>query len=71
MQWRPKGSVLVPILFSIFINDVCDIIVENTTCKQYADNIKLYVSVDFNGISDDLHASLDSLMLCLICGNLK
>jgi len=58
----PQDSVLGPILFIIFINDVCDIIVGNTTCKVFADNIKLYAFVDFNGISHDLHASLDNLI---------
>jgi hypothetical protein len=63
MSGVPQGSVLGPILFIIYINDVCDIIVGNTTCKLYADDIKLYASVDFNGISHDLHASLDNLIL--------
>jgi len=49
------SSFLGPNLFIIFINDVCEIIVGNTTCKLFA--------VDFNGISHDLHASLDNLML--------
>jgi len=59
----PQGSVLEPIVSNIFINDVCDIIVGNSTCKLFADDIKLYASVDFNGISHDLHARLDNLML--------
>jgi len=45
----PQGSVFGPILFIIVISDVCDIIVGNTTCKLFADDIKLYASVDFNG----------------------
>ena len=44
-------------------NDVCDIIVGNTRCKLYADDIKLYASVYFNGVSQDLHASLDNLIM--------
>jgi len=58
-----QGSVLGPILFIISINDVCNIIVGNTTCTLFTDDNKLYASVDFNGISHDLHASLDNLML--------
>jgi len=41
-----QGSVLGPILFIIFINTVRYIIVGNTTCKLFADDIKLYASVD-------------------------
>jgi len=59
----PQGSVFGRIVFIIFINEVCEIIVGNTTCKLFADDIKLYASVDFNGISHDLHARLDNLML--------
>ena len=67
-----QDSVLGPILFIIFINDVCDIIIGNTTCKLYADDIKLYASVDINGMSSDLHAILDNVLLWSnICGNLK
>ena len=54
---------LGPILFIIFVNDVCDIIIGNTTCKLYADGIKLYASVYINGISSDLYASLDNVLL--------
>jgi len=41
---------------------VYDIIVGNTTCKLFADDIKLYASFDFNGISHELHARLDNFM---------
>jgi len=50
-------------LFNIYINDLCDIIVGNTTCNLFADDIKLYASVDFNGISHDLRASFNNQML--------
>jgi len=58
----PQGSVLGPILFIIYINDVCDIIVGSTACKLYADDIKLYSSVNYNGVSADLTTSLNNLM---------
>jgi len=57
----PQGSVLGPILFIIYVNDVCDLIVGNSSCKLYADDIKLYSTVDFNGISCDLISTLDNI----------
>ena len=59
----PQGSVLGPILFIVYINDVCDIVVGNTACKLFADDIKLYSFVDCNGVSDDLNTSLNNLVL--------
>jgi len=57
----PQGSVLGPILFIIYVNDVCELIVGNTCCKLYADDIKLYCTVDFNGISNEVISSLDNI----------
>jgi len=52
----PQGSVLGPILFCIYVNDVSDIIIGNTACKQFADDIKLYSCVETDGSSSDLDA---------------
>jgi len=41
---------LGPILLIIFINAVCDIIVGTLRVSYFADDIKLYASVDFNDI---------------------
>ena len=40
----PQGSVLGPLLFIIFINDLPRIFPENINIKMYADDIKLYIS---------------------------
>ena len=38
----PQGSILGPVLFTIFINDLPDAI--NVHCKVFADDIKIYDS---------------------------
>jgi ribonuclease P/MRP protein subunit RPP40 len=52
-----QGSVIGPILFIIFINDVVNIFNSNVNCLLYADDLKLYtvLPVDLN-ISDLLNS---------------
>jgi hypothetical protein len=40
----PQGSVLGPLLFSVFINDLPDVVL-NATIKMFADDVKLYMPV--------------------------
>lgn len=44
----PQGSVIGPILFVIFINDMPDAVIHNF-CKLFADDCKLYGKVSANG----------------------
>nr|CAD2209582.1 unnamed protein product [Meloidogyne enterolobii]CAD2209606.1 unnamed protein product [Meloidogyne enterolobii] len=48
----PQGSVLGPLLFLIFINDLPNEIPENVGVKLYADDVKLYIAHK-NGIERD------------------
>ena len=52
----PKGSVLGPVLFLIFINDL-----DNANVLKYADDTKVYKVVDNQFDGAQLQSDLDSL----------
>ena len=41
----PQGSVLGPLLFNVYINDITDSFSDDITAKLFADDIKLYTQV--------------------------
>jgi hypothetical protein len=55
----PQGSVLGPVLFVLFINDIVSICEGNTKIKLFADDAKLYTVVTVNDSS--LQISLNNL----------
>ena len=63
-EWRkvtsgvPQGSILGPILFLLFVNDIPDVI--SNKAKMFADDTKLYANImtkhDCDSLQDDLNA---------------
>jgi hypothetical protein len=61
----PQGSVLGPILFLLFINDIDCVCNSNSTLKLFADDLKVYsifdVSHDCNFINNHLQETIDKV----------
>jgi len=51
----PQGCVLGPVLFIVFINDICSCSPVGVTLKLYADDAKLYSVLTCNMSTANLH----------------
>ena len=57
----PQGSVLGPILFVLYINDMPEALVNNSTAAMFADDTKLYRRADLPNGVQDLQEDLDHI----------
>jgi len=57
----PQGSVLGPVLFLIFINDIVDIFGSGLTVKLFADDVTIYATINDVNYSVLLQEGLDPL----------
>lgn len=58
----PQGSVLSPILFGIFANDLGANIPKTVKYMQYADDLKLYCSFEKTNSTNDLQEAIDVIL---------
>ena len=60
----PQGSIVSLLLFVIFINDLPDVVHEQTNTARYADDTKLHRTIESVKDCDILQQDLASLTLC-------
>jgi ribonucleases P/MRP protein subunit RPP40 len=58
----PQGSVLGPMLFIVYINDIHTVCCGDTALLLFADDAKLYSNIIFDNTSISLQHSLDNLV---------
>ena len=52
----PQGTVLAPLLFLLFINDIVDFLDSNSVCELFADDVKFYSNYEFSStINSDIN----------------
>ena len=58
----PQGSVLGPVLFIVYINDICGLTSSGITIKLFADDAKLYTVIDNAASQPGLQSCLSEVL---------
>lgn len=61
----PQGSVLGPILFILYINEVCDLKIDGTIVTYADDTCLLFTDSSWNGVHNKATKGLNSTYLCI------
>ena len=67
----PQGSILGPLLFLLFINDIADDINSETRISQYADDTKLWRAMNSESDCEILQSDIDKLNNWCHANNMK
>ena len=58
----PQGSVICPLLFLLYVNDVVEIFDDRVTCKLFADDLKMYTVLSKSIHTSPLSEALERLI---------
>lgn len=57
----PQGSVLSPILFCIFSNEISELIPKAVSCSQYADDLKIFSAFSKKDPKNDIQSAINAI----------